>query len=125
MLHLDTSFLIRALQRETVEAQRLRHWLVRRRAIGVSAMTWAEFLCGPLTVGQVQDAGELLGEPAPITGFEATLAAELFNATGRRRGSMADCLIAATAINRGAELATSDRSDFERFTAFGLVLASS
>jgi predicted nucleic acid-binding protein len=40
----------------------------------------------------------------------------------RRWISLADCMIAATAINAGASLATADVADFDRFVPFDLVL---
>jgi len=46
---------------------------------------------------------------------EATLADRLFNASGRERGSFADCVTAANAIRDGGLLATSDRREFELF----------
>lgn len=95
----------------------------------MSAISWAEFLCGPLSALAIEEAAELLGEPAPFDGLDATLASELFNAGGRRRGTLLDCsgtlldcMIASTAIRRGAQLATSNPRDFRRLTAFGLEL---
>ena len=53
----------------------------------------------------------------------ASLAARMFNSTGRRRGTLADCMIAATAMRADAALATSNREDFTCFVAQGLRLA--
>ena len=58
-----------------------------------------------------------LGKP------ESTLAADLFNKTGRRRGSRFDCLIAVTAILNHTRVATANQSDFKAFTTHGLTLA--
>ena len=64
---------------------------------------------------------ELLQELAAL---DATLSARLFNATGRRRGSMQDCMIAAVAIRSSASLATNNALDFRRFVAHGLTIVS-
>jgi predicted nucleic acid-binding protein len=53
-----------------------------------------------------EDAAELFGEPVLFDGIDATLAAQLFNAGGRRRGTMIDSMVAAIAIRAGATLAT-------------------
>jgi predicted nucleic acid-binding protein len=121
-IHLDTSFLIRAAVGGSEESVLLRLRLVKGEAIGISSIAWAEFLCGPVSVTAMEDAAELLGEPAPLDGRGATLAAHLFNASGRRRGSLADCMIAAIAIRAGAALATSNAADFARLTPFGLTV---
>jgi predicted nucleic acid-binding protein len=122
VIHLDTSFLIRAGVRGTPEDQALRRWRGKGTAVGISAIAWAEYLCGPLTRDAIESAAELLGEPRAFDALDATLAAQLFNASGRRRGTLPDCMIAAIAINAQASLATSHRADFERLTSVGLIL---
>jgi predicted nucleic acid-binding protein len=122
-VHLDTSFLIRALLPGTPEAARLEHWLVGRQPLVISAMAWAEFLSGPLDEESLGLAGRLVGEASPMTGLHAQHAARLFNVTGRRRSSLPDCLIAAAAIDAKAPLATAD-PHFARFAEAGLLMAS-
>jgi len=121
--HLDTSFLILALARGSREDQRLRAWLRTGEELGMSAIGWAEFLCGPVDSPALELAGRIVGEPVAFTAADAVLAARLFDDTGRRRGSLADCMIAATAIQAGASLATANSRDFARFAGAGLALA--
>jgi predicted nucleic acid-binding protein len=122
VIHLDTSFLIRAGVRSTPEGHRLRGWLRAGTPVRVSAVVWAEYLCGPVPGKAVEEAAELCGEPVAFGGAEATLAAQMFNATGRRRGTLADCMIAAIALSADAAVATSNPRDFERFGEFGVVV---
>ena len=49
-------------------------------------------------------------------------ASRLFHYTGRKRGSHADCMIAAAAILAGNGLATRNTKDFEKFVPLGLLL---
>ena len=123
VIHLDTSFLIRALVPDSEESTMLGHWLRDRRSLAVSGFTWGEFLCGPLGGSDEEDAGRIAHRHIPVGTAEATEAARLFNHAGRKRGSFPDCIIAATAIVSGAELATANQKDFERFVDAGLELA--
>ena len=93
MIHLDTSFLVRALASGTPQDERLRAWIEGGESLGMSA-------------GR--------GHPR----------AHLYNESGRRRGSLADCMIAAAAIRSGAPLATLNPRDFRRFLRAGLKLAA-
>lgn len=122
MIHLDTSFLIRALVRESPEDKALRAWIRKAAPIATSALAWSEFLCGPVSPDGIELAAELLGEPLAFGFSEATAAAMLFNQSGRRRGSLVDCMIAAVAIEAGADLATANVRDFQRFEPLGLGL---
>ncbi|MGH7720420.1 MAG: type II toxin-antitoxin system VapC family toxin [Gemmatimonadaceae bacterium] len=122
MIHLDTSFLIRSLARGTQEDAALRQWLRAGESLAIDAIAWTEFLCGPLSSDAIAVAGQLLGEPVPFGASESEVAARLFNESGRRRGTLVDCMIAAGAIQRGAALATSNDADFRRLAPFGLEL---
>lgn len=124
MIHLDTNFLIRALVSGSAQEELLLRWLDGPSPVNISALAWAEFLCGPVSAEASDLARTLLGEPVPIDRAGAERAARLFNGSGRRRGSLVDCLIAATAIEAHAQLATENPGDFERFQSAGLELAS-
>ena len=123
MIHLDTSFLIRALVRGSPEDARLREWIRANEPLGMSAIAWAEFLCGPVDETVLSLASAVVARRFQFTEEMATMAARLFNGSGRRRGTMIDCMIAATALAEEAAVATSNPGDFSRFEAFGLALA--
>ena len=122
-IHLDTSFLIRALISDSPENHKLRELIRVGATMVVSAVAWAEFLCGPLTDGELEIAARIMGPPQDFTPEHATIAARLFNASGRRRGTMLDCMIAAAAVGTGSSLATANAADFRRFAEQGLRLA--
>ena len=123
MVHLDTSFLIRALVRGSPEDAKLREWVRTDKPVAMSAIAWAEFLCGPIDESALSLASLVVTQRSSFTEDMAATAAELFNGSGRRRGTMVDCMIAATAIVEDAAIATGKSSDFKRFEAFGLALA--
>ena len=120
MIHLDTGFLISALRRGSSEDQRLREWLAQSQPIGISAVGWTEFLCGPMDAHDVELAARVVDEPVALLAGDAGIAAKLFNLAGRRRGSLNDCMIAATALRVGASVATTNLADFRRFESAGL-----
>jgi predicted nucleic acid-binding protein len=119
-IYLDTSFLIRALVPGTPEDRTLRIWLTAGRPVRISSIAWAEFLCGPLSPEEQELARGIVGQPSPFSDEDATLAAELFNESGRRRRLFFDCLIAAAALRGRGELATSNPGDFDHFADRGL-----
>lgn len=122
LIHLDTSFLIRGLIHGSSEDRRLRDWLRRGEPLGMSVIAWAELLCGPLEASHLELISRVVSERVPFLEEDATLSARLFNESGRRRGSLIDCMIAATALRAGAPLATANTDDFRRFAAAGLTI---
>jgi predicted nucleic acid-binding protein len=122
LIHLDTSYLIRALVRGSAQDKRLRGWLRAGESIGMSTIAWAEFLCGPVEPHHVALVAQIIQQRIPFDEEDAALAAQLFNRSGRRRGSLVDCMIAATALLQKAHLATENPSDFRRFEEAGLPL---
>jgi len=124
MIHLDTNYLIGLLVKGSSQALDVDAWLVSGELIATSAIAWTEFLNGPVTPREVGHAGGIMQSGIiPFGSAEAVLAADLFNKTGRRRGSRFDCLIGATAILAKAEIATINRTDFTVFIPHGLKLA--
>ncbi len=84
---------------------------------------WYEFLCGPVTPAQTATVRSFLSAIVPFDEVHATEAARLFSAANRKRSVRADAMIAATAINYGASLATRNHDDFALFVSYGLALA--
>lgn len=122
-IHLDTSFLIRALIADSLENQKLRDWLASGDTVAVSSIAWAEFLCGPLTDSELELTARIVGTPLDFTPEHAAIAARLFNTSRRRRGTMMDCMIAAVALGARSQFATANDGDFRRFVEQGLQLA--
>ena len=123
MIDLDANFLVDVFRRGSSSARWLDRWVHRGEPVNISSVAWAAFLCGPVEFRNAVEARGLLGSIEPLIDADAVLAAELFNATGRRVRSLPDCMIAAVALRRGARLATLDTADFSRFKNFGLNLA--
>ena len=100
----------------------LRDWLRRGEPLGMSAIAWAELLCGPLEPEHLELVANIVPERIPFAEEDALLCAQLFNESGRRRGSLIDCMIAASAQRAEAPLATANVSDFRRLASRGLTL---
>lgn len=122
MIHLDTNFRIQALVPNSAVQTTFQTWLEEGPDLGISSIAWSEFLCGPLTPTDEQLAKMIFTIPEPVLSSDAQMAAELFNATGRRSRSLADCQIAAVALRCGARIATRNVSDFTVFQSHGLTL---
>lgn len=93
------------------------------QSLGMSAIAWTEFLCGPINEAGLSLASVIVKQRLNYTEAMAVTAARLFNVSGRRRGSIVDCMIAAAAIEANAAVATANPADFRRFKALGLDLA--
>jgi len=122
VIHLDTSFLIRGLVHGSAEDRALRKWLRTGESLGMSTVAWAELLCGPIDESHLEMVARIVSERVPFLEEDAIFSARLFNESGRRRGSLMDCMIAASALRAAAPLATANVSDFRRLAAHGLTL---
>ena len=123
MIHLDTSFLIRSLVAGSAEDSALRQWIASGEELGMCTVAWAEFLCGPVDETTRDLAAVFIQNRIEFSEQHATVSAELFNQSGRRRGSIIDCMIAAAAICDNASIATANTRDFRKFENAGLRLA--
>ena len=123
MIHLDTNLLVDLATRGSPGGRLVLGWLESGKKIGTSAIAWSEFCNGPLTARQ-KDAvlGALDRQICDFTWREAEAASRIFNLSGRRRGSHADCMIAATAMRAGVPLATFNTAGFSLLVPYGLVL---
>ena len=123
VIHLDTNILIDIVTAHSPQVAMVRGWLSEGKTLTTSAVAWSEFLNGPHSHGQ-KDAvrAVLAGGIRPFDEEQAELASRLFHVTGRRRGSHADCMIAAAALAKREVVATRNLKDFQRFVPHGLML---
>jgi predicted nucleic acid-binding protein len=123
MIHLDTNLLIDLVTIGSPHIAVIRQWLENGEELAVSAIAWSEFLNGPHTKQQ-KDAVQAIveGRILDFTAKEAEQASRLFHYTGRKRGSHADCMIAACAMTQDVQMATRNIGDFEKFVLYGLKL---
>lgn len=120
-LHLDTNLLIDLVTAGSPHIALIRQWLRDGEKLGASAIAWSEFCNGPHSKEQKDAVFNVLeGRVADFTCRAAEDASRLFHRTGRRRGSHADCMIAAAAMAAGVPVASRNIKDFERFVPFGM-----
>jgi predicted nucleic acid-binding protein len=75
MIHLDTNFLIDALIPASAQEAKLVGWLSAGETIGISAVAWGEFLCGPPSPSAEAAARRLLPGAAALSRADAEHAA--------------------------------------------------
>ena len=122
-LLLDTNLMVDLVTAGSPHVALIRRWLEAGELLGTSAVAWSEFCNGPITLQQKDAVFAVLeGRVTDFTRQQAEEASRLFHRTGRRRGSHADCMIAATGLASGVPVATRNIKDFERFVPFGLHL---
>lgn len=125
MIHLDTNLLIDLVTIGSPHIALIHEWLREGQLLGASAIAWSEFCNGPHSKQQKDAVFAVLGKRvSDFTWQQAEQASRLFHYTGRKRGSHADCMIAAAAMANGFTLATRNVNDFERFVPFGLSMKS-
>lgn len=124
-LHLDTNALIALADPAQAVVTIVRERTASGSLPEASAVAWHEFVRGPLTPDELLRVERVVGDRIqPVTRSTSELAARLFNATGRRRASTADCFIAASAIETDAELLSANTEDFRAFVPLGLRLVA-
>ena len=122
MICLDTNYLILGLVPGSREGLELTAWAQKGEILVTSITCWYEFLCGPVTPAQIHAMRSFLQQILPFGEPQSIAAAQLFNATGRKRALRVDSMVAGSAIVAGARLATNNRTDFGAFTNHGLIL---
>ena len=122
VLHLDTNLLIDMVTAGSPHSALIRRWLRDGQELGTSAIAWSEFCNGPHSKPQKDAVAAVLEHRiSEFTWQQAEQASRLFHYTGRKRGSHADCMIAAAMV-LGVTVATRSIADFERFVPHGLKL---
>lgn len=121
MIHLDTNILIDLVTAHSPQVSLVRNWLAEGETFTASSVAWSEFCNGPHSREQKDAVRAILrGGVCAFTEEQAEQASRLFHYTGRRRGSHADCMIAAAALCSRQPVATRNIDDFQRFIPYGL-----
>jgi predicted nucleic acid-binding protein len=121
VIHLDTNILIDLVTCRSAQVEMVHGWLKNKIPLAASVITWSEFCNGPHSKEQKDAVHAILrGGIQPFTEVQAEFASRLFHLTGRKRGSHADCMIAAAAFCNRQPVATRNVSDFERFVPYGV-----
>ena len=115
LYHLDTDFLIYALESDGVQRRLLIHLTEKAHALEMSAIAWYEFSRGPRSPYQLSTARSFFSSNGVIPFDEelASRSAEMYHALGspRKRGN--DVSIAVTALAHKATLLTHNPKDFD------------
>lgn len=125
MIALDANYLIATIDPTDHRHAEIVSLLAAGETFCIPAIAWSEFQCGGrdgLTTAEDAHARTILSRIEPLSSAIAEHGARLFNATGRRQRSLADCLVAATTIETGLTLATANHDDFQPFIPHGLAL---
>ena len=123
MIHLDTNILIDLATAGCPHLGPVWHWLRSGEKFAASAIAWSEFCNGPHSRQQKDAVFAVLEQR--VTDFSWQMgeqASRLFHYTGRKRGSHADCMIAAAAMLAGDCLATRNVRDFQKYVPLGLMM---
>lgn len=122
MIHFDTNALV-ALPLWAEQGHCVVQLIAGGEPAAVSTIVWYEFLIGPVSEEEIALAYAFVrGNLVDIQAADARLAAELYNAAGRKRALKTDALIAACAIRGNARLLTLNLDDFAPFRSAGLSL---
>ncbi|MFM7179937.1 MAG: type II toxin-antitoxin system VapC family toxin [Verrucomicrobiales bacterium] len=123
-LHLDTNAIIALGDPSHAFFRAVEKCLEEGGSVCTDAVAWHEYIRGPVQPAEAARALLILeNRVVELTRRTAETAAILFNATGRRRASTADCLIAASCMAEDATLLTQNVEDFKPFASHGLKIA--
>ena len=122
LFHLDTDFLITALDESGRERDRLFQLADSEAEIQISSIAWYEYSRGPRTPEQLAVARSFFqdGGVIPFSEELATRSAEVFRLLGSPRRRAADISIGVTASELGAVLLTRNQRDFAGIPALSL-----
>ena len=67
MIHLDASFLIRAIEPGSSEDRAITSWYDAGETFAISAVAWAEFMCGPLDRSELDAAAGIIRQYVDFT----------------------------------------------------------